>query len=156
ASFCPPRRHAHIRPSYPSHAAVTALTFPIPSPPRGGPGWGWRSRANVARNHEGPRMFDRLTESFNGLFRKLSGQSNISEKNVADAMADVKTALLEADVHLEVVNTFTDQVLQESLGREVTKSLRPGQEMIGIVHDKLVELLGGSAEDSQKLMEALQ
>ena len=62
-------------------------------------------------------MFDRLTDSFNGLFRKLSGQSNISEKNVADAMADVKTALLEADVHLDVVNTFTEQVLQESVGR---------------------------------------
>jgi signal recognition particle subunit SRP54 len=101
-------------------------------------------------------MFDRLTDTFNGLFRKLSGQANISEKNVADAMADVRTALLEADVHLDVVNRFSEEVLKESVGREVTKSLKPGQEMIGIVHDKLVELLGGSPEDSAKLMEALQ
>jgi signal recognition particle subunit SRP54 len=101
-------------------------------------------------------MFDRITDSFNGLFRKLSGQANITEKNVADAMADVRTALLEADVHLDVVNTFTESVLQESVGREVTKSLKPGQEMIGIVHDKLVELLGGTPEDSQRLMEVLK
>ncbi|HYE63266.1 MAG TPA: signal recognition particle protein [Phycisphaerales bacterium] len=101
-------------------------------------------------------MFDRLTDTFNGLFRKLSGQANISESNVKDALADVRTALLEADVHLEVVNTFIDEVLRESVGREVTKSLKPGQEMIGIVHDKLVELLGGSPEDSAKLAELLQ
>lgn len=101
-------------------------------------------------------MFDRITDSFNGLFRKLSGQANITEKNVADAMADVRTALLEADVHLDVVNTFTESVLRESVGREVTKSLKPGQEMIGIVHDKLVELLGGTPKDSQKLMEVLK
>jgi signal recognition particle subunit SRP54 len=56
-------------------------------------------------------MFDRLTDSFNGLFRKLSGNANITESNVQDAMADVRSALLEADVHLDVVNTFTDEVL---------------------------------------------
>jgi signal recognition particle subunit SRP54 len=101
-------------------------------------------------------MFDRLTDTFNGLFRKLSGNANISESNVQEAMAEVRTALLEADVHLDVVNKFTDEVLKESVGREVTKSLKPGQEMIGIVHDKLVELLGGSPEDSAKLAEFLQ
>src|SRR5262245_13343603 len=93
-------------------------------------------------------MFDRLTSSFQGLYRKLSGQATISESNVAEAMEDVRTALLEADVHLDVVNKFCDEVVQEAVGREVTKSLRPGQEMIGIVHDKLVELLGGTAEDA--------
>ncbi len=101
-------------------------------------------------------MFDRITDSFNGLFRKLSGQATITESNVQDALGDVRTALLEADVHLEVVNTFISDVMREAAGREVTKSLKPGQEMIGIVHDKLVELLGGSKEDSAKLMEVLQ
>lgn len=88
-------------------------------------------------------MFERLTDSFSGLFRKLSGQSEISEKNVADAMEDVRTALLEADVHYQVVNDFTAKVMQDAMGREVTKSLKPGEEMIGIVHERLVELLGG-------------
>jgi len=88
-------------------------------------------------------MFDRLTDTFNGLFRKLSGQSTISEKNVADAMDEVRTALLEADVHYQVVNDFCEKVRQDAIGREVTKSLKPAQEMVGIVHERLVELLGG-------------
>jgi signal recognition particle subunit SRP54 len=91
-------------------------------------------------------VFERLTESFNGLFRKLSGNATISEKNVADAMQEVRTSLLDADVHLDVVNTFCDRVMQDAVGREVTKSLKPGQEMIGIVFDRLVELLGGEPQ----------
>lgn len=88
-------------------------------------------------------MFHRLTDAFQGLYRKLSGNANISEANVRDAMSDVRTALIDADVHVDVVNAFTDQVLKSALGREVTKSLRPGQEIIGIVHDELVRFLGG-------------
>jgi signal recognition particle subunit SRP54 len=89
-------------------------------------------------------MFDRLTDTFQGLYKKLSGQSAISERNVADAMSDVRAALLNADVHVEVVDTFCDAILKDALGREVTKSLRPGEEMIGIVHKRLVEFLGGT------------
>lgn len=88
-------------------------------------------------------MFDRLTDSFSGLFKKLSGQAEITESNVRDALEDVRESLLAADVHLDVVNSFTQDVLKDAIGREVTKSLKPGQEMIGIVHDRLVELLGG-------------
>src|SRR5262249_38071152 len=118
SSNAPPcHRHATL---LPSPAAVTALTSDS-LPAEGRAGVGWALRATTPNSQRSP-MFDRLTDSFNGLFRKLSGQSNISEKNVADAMADVRTALLEADVHLDVVNTFCDQVLQESVGREVTKS----------------------------------
>jgi signal recognition particle subunit SRP54 len=89
-------------------------------------------------------MFDRLSDSFNGLFRKLSGKGAITESNVRDAMEDVRTALLEADVHVDVVNEFCEKVLEDSVGERVTKSLEPGQEMIGIVHDRLVEFLGGT------------
>lgn len=92
-------------------------------------------------------MFERLTDTFQGLYRKLSGQANISERNVADAMGDVRTALLDADVHVDVVNSFTEGVLKEALGTQVTKSLRPGEEMIGIVHRKLIEFLGGTVEE---------
>jgi signal recognition particle subunit SRP54 len=88
-------------------------------------------------------MFDKLTDTFNGLFKKLSGNDTITEANVRDAMGEVRTALLEADVHLDVVNQFSESVLKDALGRDVTKSLKPGQEMIGIVYDRLVELLGG-------------
>lgn len=88
-------------------------------------------------------MFQRLTDSFNGLYRRLSGSGTISEKNVADAMADVRTALLDADVHLEVVDEFCESVTRDALGREVTKSLKPGEEMVGIVYERLVTLLGG-------------
>jgi signal recognition particle subunit SRP54 len=87
-------------------------------------------------------MFDRLTDSFNGLFRKLSGSDKLSEANIREAMGEVRTSLLEADVALDVVNTFCDQVVADALGQEVTRSLKPGQEMIGIVYERLVRLLG--------------
>ncbi len=102
--------------------------------------------AERLRTHTLWTMFERLTDTFQGLYRKLSGQANISERNVSDAMTDVRTALLDADVHLDVVNSFCEGVLKEALGAQVTKSLRPGEEMIGIVHKKLVEFLGGSVE----------
>ncbi len=87
-------------------------------------------------------MFATLSERFNETFRKLSGRGRISEANVAEAMREVRTALLEADVHYDVVKKFCDEVLEDALGEEVTRSLKPGQEMIGIVHKRLVELMG--------------
>jgi signal recognition particle subunit SRP54 len=87
-------------------------------------------------------MFERLSETFSSALRTLSGKGTISEANVREAMAQVRTALIEADVNQDVVNTFCDQVIKDALGREVTKSLQPGQEMIGIVYDRLVDLLG--------------
>ncbi len=87
-------------------------------------------------------MFATLSERFNETFKKLSGRGKISESNVSDAMREVRTALLEADVHYDVVKQFCDGVLEDALGAEVTKSLKPGQEMIGIVHKRLVELMG--------------
>ncbi len=91
-------------------------------------------------------MFDRFTDAFQGLYKKLSGNASLSERNVADAMAEVKTALLDADVNVEVVDSFCAKVMQDAIGRHVTKSLKPGEEMIGIVHDRLVEVLGGKVD----------
>jgi signal recognition particle subunit SRP54 len=88
-------------------------------------------------------MLERLTEGFQSALRNLSGQGAISEKNVRDAMAQVRESLLEADVALEVVEKFCDQVVQEALGTKVTEAVKPGEEMIKIVHDRLVVLLGG-------------
>lgn len=98
-------------------------------------------------------MFDRLSEGFTNVFRKLAGQDKITEANVSQAMTDVRNALLDADVHVSVVDTFTNQILQDAIGRHVTKSLNPGQEMIGIVHRRLVELLGGQIEFARSTMD---
>lgn len=91
-------------------------------------------------------MFERLSEGFSSVLRTLSGKGQISESNVRAAMAQVRSALLEADVALEVVEGFTGEVLRDALGRDVTKSLQPGQEFIGIVYERLVELLGQAPE----------
>lgn len=89
-------------------------------------------------------MFERLSDGFSSVFRKLSGKGTISESNVREAMIEVRSSLLEADVHVDVVDAFCEAVVNDAVGREVTKSLQPGQEMIGIVHDRLVEFLGGT------------
>ncbi len=103
-------------------------------------------------------MFERLSEGFSNVFRKLSGKGSISESNIAEALADVRNALLEADVQVDVADAFIATVKSDSVGREVTKSLQPGQEFIGIVHDRLVEFLGGTpaktAEEAQARLAA--
>src|SRR3954454_20569658 len=87
-------------------------------------------------------MFDTLTDKFNGIFRSLSGRGRISEENIREAMREVRTALLEADVNFKVVNDFVDHVINKAIGTEVIKSLQPGQLMVKIVYDELVNLLG--------------
>src|SRR5437764_7406295 len=87
-------------------------------------------------------MFDALTDKFNNIFRGLSGRGKISEENIREAMREVRTALLEADVNFKVVNDFTDHVIQKAVGQEVIKSLQPGQLMVKIVYDELVNLMG--------------
>src|SRR5438477_3188668 len=87
-------------------------------------------------------MFDALTDKFSSVFRGLSGRGRISEENIREAMREVRTALLEADVNLKVVNDFIDHVIQKAIGQEVIKSLQPGQLMVKIVYDELVNLMG--------------
>jgi len=91
-------------------------------------------------------MFDRLSEGFGKTFRKLSGRGAITEANVREAMQEVRDSLLEADVHYDLVNRFCDDVVRDALGQEVTQSLKPGQQMVGIVHRRLVEMLGGDPD----------
>jgi len=91
-------------------------------------------------------MLERLTDGFNSAFRSISGRGKITETNVREAMDEARRALLEADVHYDLANDFCEQVLRDAIGREVTKSVQPGQEMIAIVHERLVELLGGEPE----------
>ncbi len=90
-------------------------------------------------------MFERLSEGFSSAFRRLSGKGVISDSNIAEAMGDIRTALLEADVQLEVAEEFVAEARKDALGRDVTKSLQPGQEFIGIVHDRLVAMMSPPA-----------
>src|SRR5436190_5084451 len=87
-------------------------------------------------------MFTALTDKLSGVFRGLAGRGRISEENVRDAMRDVRTALLEADVNFKVVKDFTDRVMEKAQGQEVIKSLAPGQLMVKICYDELVNLMG--------------
>ncbi len=87
-------------------------------------------------------MFESLTNKFNAVFHKLSGRGKITEHNVREAMKDVRSALLEADVNYNVVKKFCDDIVQKAIGAEVLQSLHPGQMMVKIVHDELVQLMG--------------
>jgi len=87
-------------------------------------------------------MFDTLTERFSDAFRKLRGRGTITDANVRDVMGDVRTALLEADVHVRVAREFCDHVLDKALGTEVIKNLHPDQLMVKIVFDELVKMIG--------------
>src|SRR5918995_2163097 len=88
-------------------------------------------------------MFESLTERLELTFKKLRGQGKISEKNIDDALREVRLALLEADVHIKVVKGFLESVKAKSLGQEVLQSLTPEQQFLKIVRDELITLLGG-------------
>jgi len=87
-------------------------------------------------------MFDTLSNKLTTSIRNLSGRGKISESNVRDAMEDVRRALLEADVHVDVVTEFCDSVVEDAIGAQVTASLKPSEEMIGIVNQRLIDLMG--------------
>src|SRR5258705_3858318 len=88
-------------------------------------------------------MFESLTDKLELTFKRLRGQGKITEKNIDDALREVRLALLEADVHIKVVKTFLDSVKAKSMGQEVLQSLTPEQQFIKVVRDEMVELLGG-------------
>ena len=94
-------------------------------------------------------MFDNLSERLGGILDKLTGRGSLSEADVDSAMREVRRALLEADVALEVVRSFTDRVREQAIGATVVKSVKPGQMVVKIVHDELVKTLG--AEDDAGL-----
>ena len=92
-------------------------------------------------------MFESLTDKLELTFKRLRGQGKITEKNIDDALRDVRLALLEADVHVKVVKAFLESVKSKSLGQEVLQSLTPEQQFIKIVRDELTGLLGGEYRD---------
>ncbi len=92
-------------------------------------------------------MFDNLTDRLSDVFRKLGGRAQLTEANIQDALREVRLALLEADVNFKVVKEFTDRVREAALGVEVMKGVTPAQQVVKVVHDELVALLGGDDTD---------
>lgn len=92
-------------------------------------------------------MFESLTDKLELTFKRLRGQGKITEKNIDDALRDIRLALLEADVHIKVVKTFLDSVKTKAMGQEVLQSLTPEQQFVKIVHGELVQLLGGEHQE---------
>jgi signal recognition particle subunit SRP54 len=92
-------------------------------------------------------MFENLSDRLNATFKKLRGHGKLTDSNIKEAMDEVRTALLEADVNFTVVKDFIAEVSEKAVGHEVLTSLAPGQQVVKLVHAQLVELLGGAAED---------
>ena len=93
-------------------------------------------------------MFESLSDRLSSSLKAISGKSKLTEDNIRDTLRDVRMALLEADVALPVVKTFTDRVKDRAVGVEVSKSLTPGQSFLKIGHD----LLLGYLHNSKKLL----
>jgi signal recognition particle subunit SRP54 len=96
-------------------------------------------------------MFDTLSDRLGGVFDKLKGRGALREQDVRDAMREVRIALLEADVALPVARRFIDAVTEKAVGQDVLRSVTPGQMVIKIVHDALVETLGGAESEGLNL-----
>jgi signal recognition particle subunit SRP54 len=92
-------------------------------------------------------MFDTLSDRLEGVFKKLRGQGRITERNIEEALREVRLALLEADVNIRVVRDFVDHVKQKALGQEVLRSLSPEQHLIKFVADELTRAMGGQARE---------
>src|SRR5271170_5136631 len=92
-------------------------------------------------------MFDTLSDRLEGIFKRLKGQGRITERNIEEALREVRLALLEADVNINVVRQFVEHVKTKALGQEVLNSLSPEQHLIKFVANELREVMGGSARE---------
>ena len=88
-------------------------------------------------------MFDNLSDKFGEIFKRLRGETRLTESNIAEAMREIRLALLDADVNVDIARDFVKKVQQDCLGEAVLKSITPGQMVVKIVNDHLIELLGG-------------
>jgi signal recognition particle subunit SRP54 len=92
-------------------------------------------------------MFDSLSDRLGGVFDRLRGRGALTEADVRTAMREVRVALLEADVALPVARSFVDKVTEQAVGQNVLRSVTPGQQVVKIVNDALVEMLGADASE---------
>ena len=90
-------------------------------------------------------MFETLTDKLDGIFRKLKGRGRLDAENIQSALKEIRMALLEADVNFRVVRDFVEDIRLRAVGQEVLESITPGQQVVKIVHDRLVDLMGGAS-----------
>lgn len=96
-------------------------------------------------------MFENLSDKLDSLFKKLRGQGVMTEENIKEALREVRLVLLEADVNFKVVKDFVEKVRERAVGTQVLQSLSPGQQVIKVVQEELVALMGGSEDNSLDL-----
>ncbi len=92
-------------------------------------------------------MLEKITGTFSGIIKKISGKSTITEKNIEETVEEIKMALLEADVNLRVVRRFVNSTIEEAKGEKVLKAVNPGQQFTKIIYDKMVSMLGDEKTD---------
>ena len=90
-------------------------------------------------------MFESLTSRLRGALERMARRGTLRDRDIRQGMREVRLALLEADVHFRVVKDFVNRVSQKAQGEEILKSLRPGQQVVKIVHEELIHLLGDAA-----------
>src|SRR5437868_10796736 len=96
-------------------------------------------------------MLDALSERLQSTFRRLGSHGKITEEDLDAALREVRVALLEADVNFKVVRDFVAAVREKALGKDVMQSITPAQQIIGIVNQQLIELLGGNEEPLKRV-----
>src|SRR3954451_21034158 len=111
--------------------------------------WSARVRPPAMLRLDGPEksMFESLSDRLSTVFDRLRGRGALGEADVRGAMREVRIALLEADVALPVVREFVDKVTEQAVGQQVLRSVTPGQQVVKIVHDALVDMLGADASE---------
>ncbi len=94
-------------------------------------------------------MFQNLTERLESAFKQIKGEGRITELNIAATVKDIRRALVDADVNYKIAKEFTDKIKDEAMGQKVITAVSPGQLMVKIVKDELVQLMGGSESELQ-------
>src|SRR5687767_15660967 len=92
-------------------------------------------------------MFNNLQEKLESAFKNLKGQGRVTELNIASTLKDIRRALVDADVNYKIAKEFTDKVKEKALGEKVLNAVSPGQLMVKVVKDELVDLMGGSESE---------
>src|ERR1700746_3495887 len=94
-------------------------------------------------------MFEALSDKLESAFKNLKGQARVTELNIAATVKEIRRALVDADVNYKIAKEFTDKVKEEALGQKVLNAISPGQLMVKIVKDELVNLMGGTESELQ-------
>ncbi len=92
-------------------------------------------------------MFDNLSDKLSSIFKKIKGHGKLNEKNIQEALREVRMALLEADVNYKVVKDFAQAVRERAMGREVMESITPGQQFVKVVHEELIQMMGSDSSE---------